>query len=52
MGIYLSVLGFGTENIKDSRLEALADNGNGNYSYIDSIAEAQRVLVNEMSSLM
>lgn len=49
-GIYLSVLGFGTENIKDNRLEALADNGNGNYSYIDSVDEAQRVLVSEMNS--
>lgn len=51
-GIYLSVLGFGTDNIKDSRLEALADNGNGNYSYIDSIEEAQRVLVMEMSGTL
>lgn len=51
-GIYLSVLGFGTDNIKDSRLEALADNGNGNYSYIDSIDEAQRVLVQEMSGTL
>lgn len=51
-GIYLSVLGFGTDNIKDSRLEALADNGNGNYSYIDSIEEAQRVLVQEMSGTL
>ncbi len=51
-GIYLSVLGFGTDNIKDSRLEALADNGDGNYSYIDSIEEAQRVLVSEMSGTL
>lgn len=51
-GVYLSVLGFGTDNIKDSRLEALADNGNGNYSYIDSIEEAQRVLVKEMTGLL
>ncbi|MDD6279193.1 MAG: VWA domain-containing protein [Oscillospiraceae bacterium] len=47
-GIYLSVLGFGTDNIKDNKLEALADNGNGNYSYIDSVAEAERALVSEM----
>lgn len=51
-GIYLSVLGFGTDNIKDSRLEALADNGNGNYSYIDSVDEAKRVLVQEMSGTL
>ena len=48
-GIYLSVLGFGTGNYKDNKLEAIADNGNGNYSYIDSIEEARRVLVQEMS---
>ena len=47
-GIYLSVLGFGTGNYKDDRLEAVADNGNGNYSYIDSVDEARRVLVEEM----
>lgn len=51
-GIYLSVLGFGTGNIKDSRLEALADNGNGNYSYIDSVDEARRVIVTEMSGTL
>lgn len=48
-GIYLSVLGFGTGNIKDNKMEAIADHGNGNYSYIDSVDEAKRVLVNEMS---
>lgn len=48
-GIYLSVLGFGTGNYKDARLEALADNGDGNFSYIDSVDEAERVLVQEMS---
>ncbi|MDE6087625.1 MAG: von Willebrand factor type A domain-containing protein, partial [Oscillospiraceae bacterium] len=41
----LSVLGFGTGNLKDDRLETLADYGNGNYSYIDSELEAQKVLV-------
>lgn len=51
-GIYLSVLGFGTGNYKDSRLEAVADNGNGNYSYIDSVEEAHRVLVKEMVGTM
>ena len=48
-GIYLSVLGFGTGNYKDDKLEAVADNGNGNYSYIDSVDEAHRVLVQEMA---
>lgn len=51
-GVYLSVLGFGTENIKDNKMEALADNGNGNYSYIDSILEARKVLVDEMGGTL
>lgn len=51
-GIYLSVLGFGTGNLKDNRLEALADNGNGSYSYIDSVEEARRVLVEEMGGTL
>lgn len=51
-GIYLSVLGFGTGNYKDARLEAVADNGNGNYSYIDSVDEARRVLVEEMNGTL
>ncbi len=51
-GVYLSVLGFGTENIKDNKMEALADNGNGNYSYIDSMMEAKKVLVEEMGGTL
>lgn len=51
-GVYLSVLGFGTGNIKDNKMEALADNGNGNYSYIDNIFEAKKVLVNEMGGTL
>lgn len=51
-GIYLSVLGFGTDNYKDNKLETLADNGNGNYSYIDSADEAYRVLGAEMSGTL
>lgn len=51
-GIYLSVLGFGTGNYKDARMEAVADNGNGNYSYIDSVDEARRVLVEEMNGTL
>lgn len=46
-GVFLSVLGYGMGNYKDSKLESMADNGNGNYAYIDDISEARRVLVNE-----
>jgi Ca-activated chloride channel family protein len=46
-GVTLSVLGFGMGNIKDSTMEKLADKGNGNYAYIDSLAEAQKVLVEQ-----
>jgi len=42
-GIYLSVLGFGSGNYKDTKMETLADNGNGSYHYIDCIDEAERV---------
>ena len=49
-GVFLSVLGFGTGNYKDSRMEQIADNGNGNYAYIDNINEARKVLVTEMKS--
>ena len=49
-GIFLSVLGFGSGNLNDSMMESLADNGNGNYSYIDSVLEAKKVLVNELYS--
>lgn len=51
-GVYLSVLGFGTGNIKDNKMEALADHGNGNYSYIDSLLEAKKVLVEEMGATL
>ncbi|SDB52189.1 Ca-activated chloride channel family protein [Ruminococcaceae bacterium FB2012] len=51
-GVFLSVLGFGTGNLKDSRLEALADNGNGNYSYIDCEREAKKVLVSELNGTL
>ena len=46
-GVTLSVLGFGMGNLKDSTMEKLADRGNGNYSYIDTLAEAQKVLVEQ-----
>lgn len=51
-GVFLSVLGFGTGNIKDNKMEALADNGNGNYAYIDSLLEAKKVLVEEMGGTL
>jgi Ca-activated chloride channel family protein len=46
-GVFLSVLGFGTGNLKDATMEMLADKGNGNYAYIDSLGEARKVLVEE-----
>jgi Ca-activated chloride channel family protein len=46
-GVSLSVLGFGTGNLKDSTMEKLADTGNGNYSYIDTLHEGRKVLVSE-----
>ncbi|MBQ3105452.1 MAG: VWA domain-containing protein [Lachnospiraceae bacterium] len=49
-GIFLSVMGFGTGNIKDNKMETLADNGNGNYTYIDSYGEAKKVLVEELGA--
>ncbi len=51
-GIFLSVLGFGTGNIKDNKMETLADRGNGNYAYIDSLQEAKKVLVEEMTATL
>ena len=51
-GVFLSVLGFGMGNIKDSTLEKLADKGNGNHAYIDSLEEAEKVLVHEMGSTL
>jgi Ca-activated chloride channel family protein len=46
-GIFLSVLGVGTGNLKDQTMEMLADKGNGHYAYLDSLYEARRVLVQE-----
>ena len=51
-GVFLSVLGFGTGNVKDSQMEMLADKGNGNYAYIDSAREANKVLVKEAGSTL
>ena len=49
-GVFLSVFGVGTDNLKDATMERLADKGNGNYAYLDSLTEAHRVLVREASS--
>lgn len=46
-GVYLTVLGFGEGNLKDEKMSALADNGNGSYHYIDCAEEAEKVLVEE-----
>lgn len=46
-GVYLTVLGFGYGNLKDSTMEQLADKGNGNYAYIDNLSEARKVLVEQ-----
>ena len=51
-GVYMSVLGFGMHNLKDNTMEAIADHGNGNYAYIDTLAEARKVLVDEFGSTM
>ncbi len=51
-GIFLTVMGFGMGNYKDSKMETLADKGNGNYFYIDSILEAQKALVNEFGGTL
>lgn len=51
-GIFLSVLGFGTGNIKDNKMETLADKGNGNYAYIDCMQEARKVLLEEMTATL
>ncbi|MGE0490171.1 MAG: von Willebrand factor type A domain-containing protein [Vulcanimicrobiota bacterium] len=51
-GVFLTVLGFGTGNLKDSTMEQLADKGNGNYAYIDSLMEGQKVLVREAGSTL
>ncbi|HNP08514.1 MAG TPA: von Willebrand factor type A domain-containing protein [Cyclobacteriaceae bacterium] len=51
-GIFLTALGYGMGNYKDSKMEILADKGNGNYAYIDNILEAQKVLVNEFGGTL
>ncbi len=49
-GVSLSTFGFGESNLNDHMMEQVADNGNGNYSYIDSLSEAKKALVDEMSA--
>jgi len=51
-GVFLTVLGFGTGNTKDATMEMLADKGNGNYAYIDTLSEARKVLVREAGSTL
>lgn len=51
-GVFLTVLGFGEGNVKDATMELLADKGNGNYAYIDSINEARKVLVREAGATL
>ena len=51
-GVFLSVLGFGNGNLQDYKMEQIADKGNGNYSYIDNILEAKKVLISEMGGTL
>lgn len=51
-GIFLSVIGVGAGNLKDSKMEALADKGNGNYAYIDTAQEAKKVMVEQMAGTL
>lgn len=51
-GVYLTVLGYGMGNLKDNRMQTLAEKGNGNHAYIDNLQEANKVLVNEFGSTL
>lgn len=51
-GVFISVLGFGSGNIKDDKMETIADKGNGNYAYIDNIQEARKVFVSEFGGTL
>jgi len=51
-GVFLTVLGYGMGNYKDSKMETLANKGNGNYAYIDNLQEAKKVLVNEFGGTL
>ncbi|MDP9229064.1 MAG: DUF3520 domain-containing protein, partial [Bacteroidota bacterium] len=51
-GVFLTVLGYGMGNYKDSKMQKLADKGNGNHAYIDGLSEAKKVLVNEFGGTL
>jgi Ca-activated chloride channel homolog len=51
-GVFLTVLGFGTGNLKDAKMEQLADKGNGHYAYVNDILEARKVLVKELGATL
>jgi len=51
-GVYLTVLGFGTGNYQDGKMQKLADKGNGNHAYIDNISEAKKVLISEFGGTL
>lgn len=51
-GINISVLGFGMGNLKDSKMETIADKGRGNYAYIDNISEARKAMITEFGSTL
>ena len=51
-GVFLSVLGVGSDNLKDSTMQKLADKGNGNYAYLDSVDEARKVLVQQINGTL
>lgn len=51
-GVYLTILGYGSENLKDNKMETMAENGNGNYHYIGDMADARKALVQESSSTL
>jgi len=51
-GIFLSVLGFGMGNVKDNKMETMADKGNGNYAYIDTASEARKVMVGQLAGTL
>ena len=51
-GVFLTILGFGTGNYQDAKMQKLADKGNGNHAYIDQLSEAKKVLVNEFGGTM
>jgi Ca-activated chloride channel family protein len=51
-GVFLSVLGFGEGNLQDAKMELLADKGNGNYAYIDSLHEARKVLIDQAGATL